>query len=57
LETVIVVTAARLSGSLILQSEVEIKACDAAATAATLNYEAGAELFEEVPGTGPTGRS
>jgi hypothetical protein len=45
LETVIVFRAARLSGSLLLQSEVEMKACDAGATAATLDYEAGAELF------------
>jgi hypothetical protein len=44
LETAIVFRAARLSGSLILQSEVEMKACDTG-TAATLDYEAGAELF------------
>jgi hypothetical protein len=44
LETAIVFRAARLSGSLILQSEVEMKACDTGA-AATLDYEAGAELF------------
>jgi hypothetical protein len=36
---------ARVSGSLILQSEVEMKACEAGATEATLDYEAGAELF------------
>jgi hypothetical protein len=45
LETAVVVRAARLSRSLILQSEVKMKAFDTADTAATLDYEAGAELF------------
>ena len=30
---------------MILQSEVEMKACEAGATEVTLDYEAGAELF------------
>jgi hypothetical protein len=45
LEAVVVFRAARLCGSLILQSEVEMKACGTADTAATLDYEACAELF------------
>jgi hypothetical protein len=44
-EAVLAFRAARLCGSLILQSEVEMKAIDTADSAATLDYEAGAELF------------